>query len=173
LKTEKELNLLVDIAKLIRKYGPEPFESLAQSILSPQLSQDLSNILMQTSKVARAISEEKEKYKTKEESPILRSLLALKRKEPEKYRLLTNFHNGLVTKTLLPSLREIKEFASDCGLPEIRAESRQKAISPLVGSLAKLPYEQLAEKIKSIRKHGKEDRSLEGWTNIILDREGT
>lgn len=170
MKTQRELDLLVDLAKLLKKYGPEPFESLAASISSPEMAQHLSSILTQVAKTGRTIPKTKRKAEQKRGPSVPRSLTALESVEPEKYQLLMNFYTKLIRKTVLSSLRDIKEFAIDCGLPEVRAKSRQKAISPLIGSLVKLPNEQLIAKIQSLKKYDLGDRSLEGWSDLILDK---
>jgi hypothetical protein len=171
MKTQRELDLLVDLAKLLRKYGPEPFESLAASISTPEMTQHISVLLTQVAKIGRNIPKTKRKVRPKEKPSIPRSLTALRSVEPEKYKLLMNFHNDLIGKTVLPTLRDIKEFAIDCGLPQVLGESRQRAISPLIGSLTKLAIKQLMAKIGSLKKYDMGDRSLEGWSNIILSRQ--
>lgn len=169
--TEPELDLLVDLAKLLKKYGPEPFELLAQSISSPEMTQHLSSTLIQVAKTARTIPKTKREPRLKKEPSIPKSLTSLKSVEPEKYQLLMNFYTDLNARAVLKSLRDIKEFAMECGLPELHAKSRQKAIGPLISSLVKFPNEQLIRKLQSIKKHDAGDRSLEGWTNIILNRQ--
>lgn len=171
MRTQRDLDLLVDIAKLLKKYGPEPFESLAESILSPEMAQNLSRILTQVAKIARTIPKTEIQTKPKQEPSIPMSLTALKNTEPEKYQLLMIFNTDLIAKKFLPSLRDIKEFAIECGLPKVRAKSRQKAISPLITSLIKSSTEQLRVQIQSLKKYEISDRSLEGWSNIILNRQ--
>ncbi len=171
MRTQRELDLLVDLAKLLKKYGPETFESLAESISSPEMTQHLTRTLTQVAKIGRTIPKTKRETGLKQEPSVPRSLITLKSAELEKYQLLMNFYTDLTAKTVLPSLRDIKEFAIDCGLPEVRAKSRQKAISPLISSLFKFSNEQLIAKIQSLKKYDTGDRSLEGWSNIILNRQ--
>lgn len=169
--TQPELDLLVDLAKLLKKYGPEPFELLAKSISSPEMTQHLSTSLIQVAKIARKTLKTKGPARSKQEPSIPKSLTSLKNIEPEKYQLLMNFYTDLTAKAVLPSLRDIKEFAVECGLPEPRAKSRQKAISPLINLLVQFPNAQLIAKIQSAKKYDTGDRSLEGWTSIILNRQ--
>ncbi len=171
MKTQRELDLLVDLAKMLKKYGPEPFELLAESIASPETTQHLSLILTQVAKIGRTIPKTKGKTVSKQGPLIPRALTTLKSTEPERYKILINFYNELIAKRVLPSLRDIKEFAMDCGLLEVRAKSRQKAISPLISSLIKFPNEQLIAKIQSLKMCDMDNRSLEGWSNLILNRQ--
>ena len=170
MRKQRELDLLVDIAKLLKKYGPLTFASLAKSITLPEMVQHLSGILTHVAKIGRTVSKTKKYSKTRQDVSIPKALITLKSADPEKYQLLMNLYNALVAKTVLPSLKNIKEFAMDCGLPEVRAKSRQKAISPLIGSLIKSLDELIIAKIQSLKKYDTGDRSLEGWSNIILNR---
>lgn len=169
--TQRDLALLIDLVKLLKKHGPDTFESLAESISSPEMIQHLSRTLTQIANVSRTIPKTKKEVELKQEQRIPKSLIILKNTEPEKHQILMSFYNDLIVKTVLPSMRDIKEFAMDCGLPEIRAKSRQKAISPLVGLLIKFSNEQLIAKIESLKKYDKGDRGLEGWSNIILGQQ--
>ena len=169
--TQPELDLLIDLAKLLKKHGTDTFESLAESISSPEMTQHLSRLLIQVAKVAQTIPKTKRETGLKQEPLIPRSLITLKSTEPEKYQPLMNFYDDLIAKTVLPSLRDIKEFAVDCGVSEIRAKSRQKAIGPLINSLLQFPNEELIPRIQSLKKHDTGDRSLEGWSDIILHRQ--
>ncbi|HIH36295.1 MAG TPA: hypothetical protein HA232_00070 [Methanocellales archaeon] len=169
--TQRELDLLVDLAKLLKKHGADIFESLAESISSPEMAQHLSGTLIQVAKTGRTIPKTKIEKRLKQEPSIPKSLTTLKSVEPEKYQLLMNFYSDLTEKAVLQSLRDIKEFAIGSGLPEVRAKSRQKAISPLISSLVKFPNEQLITKIQSAKKYDKSDRSLDGWSDIILNRQ--
>lgn len=172
MRTQQELDLLVDIAKLLKKYGPETFDSIAKLISSPEMTQQLPHILTQVAKIARTTPKTKREAGQKQRPSIPRSLINLESVYPEKYQLLMKFYTDLITKTVLPSLRDIKEFALECELPEVRAKSRQRAISPLISSLIKLPNEQLTAKIRLLKKYDADDRSLESWSNIILNRQG-
>ena len=169
--SQRELDLLIDLAKLLKKHGPDTFELLAELISSPEMTQHLSRVLTQVAKTAHAVSKTKREAGLTQEPRIPKSLITLKSTEPEKYHLLMNFHNDLTAKIVLSSLRDIKGFALDCGLPEIRAKSRQKAISSLISSLLGFSNEQLIARIQSLEKYGTGDRSLKGWSNIILNKQ--
>ncbi|MFH1774112.1 MAG: hypothetical protein ABH874_04035 [Methanobacteriota archaeon] len=171
MRKKQELDLLVDIVKLLKKYGPEPFELLAESISSPEMRQRLPLILTEVAKIARTIPKTTRETRPKQGQSIPRALITLEGVDLGKYQLLMNFYTDLVAKTVLPSLRDINEFARRLGLQEVRAKSRQKAISPLITSLIKFSTEELRVQIQSLKKYEIGDRSLEGWSNIILNRQ--
>lgn len=100
------------------------------------------------------------------------SLIELEKTDPEKSALLIKFYNGLMDKTFLPTLGDIRTFASNTELPPIKADARSRAIPPLVKALLPLPVDKLKTKLDSVMPMIiQDDRSLEGWANIILDKE--
>lgn len=180
MKAKSEIHLLTEIVKLLKRYGPETFERLAGEITSPQFSEQLGSILSRVAKAGQAaqIGRSEQKKQTKPvdseqfHSGLRSSLMQLRTTEPEKSVLLTRFYDSLVARTVLPTLREIRDFAADAGLPRLKATARDKAIGPLVKGLMGLPVDELRDKLASLKPVSREDdRSLEGWTNIILGRE--
>jgi hypothetical protein len=167
---ERELDLLIDLLKLQKKYGNETFASLAHYLLGSEPFGELSEMLVDVSEKAKAIPKEEKKLTPTQEQHIPKALVALKHSEPEKFELLFRFHNDLVARTVLPTLRDIKDLAEDLGLPEIRADSRQKAISPFITSLAAYQLDKIKARIQSIMRQQTGDRHLEDWAKIILNK---
>jgi hypothetical protein len=90
--------------------------------------------------------------------------------EPKRNVLLLQLYEDLMSKTLLPTLRDAKTFAQDNGLSVIKVTSREKAIVALVKAfllLSPASVENYFIKIQPVT--SKDDRSLEGWSNIILN----
>jgi hypothetical protein len=167
---ERELDLLIDLLKLLRKYGSESFESLANDLSSPEATEHLSRILAQVPRKVRAIYPSEKDRRRKQQYAVPKSLSILEKTDQPKFQILTEFYNNLVSKKILPSLSNIKQFAAEFGLPEVRVESRQKAINPLINALATFPYDKLKERINSVNIYEHGDRSLEGWGKIILKK---
>jgi hypothetical protein len=116
----------------------------------------------------------KESETAKERSPrdFRSSLVTVGKTEPEKSDLLVKFYDGLTAKTVLPTLRDIQAFVSDMGLPPLKATARDKAIVPLTKALLPLSLEVLKARLAEVKSvSNQDDRSLEGWSNIILDKE--
>lgn len=167
---ERELDLLIDLLKLRRKYGAKSFELLAKALSSPEMTKQLSEILANIPrKVKTPYVKKKSQRANKYKVP--KALVTLERVDPQKYELLLKFFSDLVAKTVLPSLGDIKYFAEELSLPEVRAKSRQKAISPFISSLALLPFDKIKSRFQSSGVYRTEDRSLEGWSKIILNKE--
>ncbi|MDQ3398292.1 MAG: hypothetical protein M3511_11095, partial [Deinococcota bacterium] len=100
------------------------------------------------------------------------SIFEIKEDEPEKSELLLKLYDDLLAKTALPSLRDIHEFLADTELPPLKATSRSKAIVPLIKTLMTLQMPDLRAKLSKIESLStQDDRSLEGWSNIILNKD--
>lgn len=174
MNNKPEFELLIDIAKLLKKYGPDTFESLAQNLSSPKFSELLGSILLAAAKATRKVQTKKAgTIETKRGSGSFRSsLIALEKKDHNKAELLVKFYDDLMSKAILPTLRDIQAFASDNGLPAVKATARDKAIVPFIKALLPLHFDELKSRLLKIRPvSSKDDRSLEGWSNIILDKE--
>jgi hypothetical protein len=168
---QSELDLLLDLAKLIKKYGPEPFESLAKSITTSDLQKRLTDLLSISSNIAKTTHVGSKKTTKRESANSLQNTLSvLKQTSPQKHELILNFYNAFQQKTILPTMRDVNYFIQDCGLPEIKGSTRQKAIGPLIKRLILLPTDQLSKHLNFPKTGTSGDRSLEGWTNIILNK---
>lgn len=166
------LDLLVDLAKLLRKYGPNTFEKLAAHIGTPEFTARLSDILTASSRTSRSVRTCKRHAKpTKPGASFRASLIDLEGMVPEKSSLLLQLYDGLLAKTLLPTLREMNGFLSDNGLAPLKATSRQKAIIPFVKFFLPLPLSQIKSYLARLHPTDTaDDRSLDGWSSVIFGR---
>ena len=64
----------------------------------------------------------------------------------------------------------MRVFAGDNGLEPVIATSREKAIMPLLKDLASQPLDRVKEIVQNITNESGEDRTLEGWAGVILDK---
>jgi hypothetical protein len=164
---KRELDLLVDIARLVKKYGPDAFEALAKSVASPEFSDRLSSILTSMSNAYRAQRQNGGHRKQTKDSRSF--LVELSKSDPDRGRPLLEFYDRLAAKSVLPALKELKDFASDVGLTHVTAANRNRAIAELVTEMSRLPAQELQEKLAALKcVPVRDDRSLEGWSKIIL-----
>lgn len=167
-----EAELLIELAKLLRKYGPQPFETISHALSDPSKTQELSSLLMGLAQISRSIPTRQKSEKSKGNRPAKAGLLqSIKTSDPTKYEILRAFHAELLNRTLLPTLRDLRFFASQCGLPELRGSSRQKAVAPLIEALSTLPMEEVNMRIRSIKESKQDEQELAGWSRLILDRQ--
>jgi len=164
----KEFELLSDLAKLIKKYGPITFEDLAHDLANPIFIERLTEILKTTAKVARDTRTVKKHSDNFQRLDFRSSLVRLN--DTEKGVLLTDLYDRLRSKELLPTLKEMQNFALDNGLSFIKATSREKAIIPFVKQFIPMLVQDAREYIKRIQPKAFHDEKLEGWSDIIFGK---
>ncbi len=164
--SERELALLGDLARLIQKYGPGTFKSLAASLADPEWSARLAAIL---DAVAEAAPQQRTtRGSTRSRSTSDRVSAQLQHLDTERFTLLRPIAEKLVTGEFLPRLKDVAEFASIAGFPALRAKSRGDAIVALVRNMATMPLDELNKLVQEIGvSTGQDQRSLAGWNRII------
>lgn len=169
----RDTDLLIDIARLLKKYGPEPFDALSQRLKDGRFLHDLTALLDASAQIGRRAERPiGAKPKTPRHTTRLEEMLArCEIDNPEKAAALRQVREKLASKALLPSLRDICNFADDNGLPIITAKSRDKAVGLLILAMAALPTERVTSLLaRSSPTGSKGERSLEGWTDVILGK---
>ena len=170
--TQQQIELLVDLAKLFEKHGTESFERLADSLSSPEVTRAWVAFLRKGSLAAQ---ESGYRRNSKQKPQSLRSakaeLESIRYEAPEKYETLSDFYDALLSKTVLPTLRDIRFFAEDNDLPEVKSSSRERALSPLVKSLIPLSVDEMNLIVKELRySSGEAFNDLSGWSEIIMGK---
>ncbi len=168
-----EFELLEEIARLLTKYGPETFAALAKELSSPAFSEQLATVLAAVAEAGRqAQSQQTHRPEAPSGAAKLRSLLIdLEKSEPEKARLLLGFHDDLMGKRLLPAVRDLQVFTVGIDPASPPPTGRKKLVESLIRQLLPMPAEKVRAIIASVQLMSPEDRSLAGWTKLILDRD--
>jgi hypothetical protein len=158
--------LILDLAKLLKKHGADSLKELADYLKEPSNSEDLRLIL----ESALSLNTKVVKKTAKKEKSIIKppkALEELRTSDPAKYNLLNQLYEKLVCKELLPTLRDVNFFREDIGLAQSKAKSHNKSIPALINDLAKLSVEQLA-KIEMKTPHAA--KGLQEWSDLILNK---
>lgn len=168
--------LLHDLAGLVRKHGPDTFSDLVRFLRDPDAVEELVRILEAAETAGRrARVGGPRTVKTHGKAPTggTRKLLSqLGSAEPEKAQMLSGLYEALLAKQALPTLADIRRFAKDNGLPDVTVTAREKAISSLLRNLSSRPTDDIRSILRRVRvavTGG--DRSLEGWTGVILGKD--
>lgn len=169
-----EFELLQDLAKLLRKHGPDAFEKLGQQLEKPEFIERLRLILLAGTSAAR----QSRRLASHLPSPARSlhdyrlSLLDHEQLGAEKSALLVRLYDDSMAKKLLPTMRELRTFAESLGLQIPKALVRPKAIVEIVEGLRHRPLEALRSILSQLPPAKTvADRSLENWTRIIFDKE--
>jgi hypothetical protein len=171
---QQDICLLQDLVKLLKKYGPDSFVRLANIVSSPETMQDIGNMLGQLGRIVE-VDRKINTAKLKGNATSARDILAsLKETEHEKYNLLMEFFDDFQIAMVLPTMREIREFADNYNFSTVKQTSRQRAINPIMKELSLLPLAEVRLITQSLAKSemNDKDRDLEGWSNIILNKDG-
>lgn len=170
----RELDLLVDLAGLLRKHGPEPFESLSASLASPEYSHKLADLLAETARVGRKTgTKDRPSGGRRRAEPVRKFLESLRSTQPDKYEVLAILHEELTNGAVLPSVRDMRQFAEGLQLPDLRATSRERAIGQLIRSLSSLSAEEIRRGAQRLPRSRLGESSLKGWSDIILHGRST
>ncbi len=171
MKEDRELDLLVDLSKLLRKYGPDLFDQLAEQLSTPEFINRLAELLSRTARVARTAPTNR-RAKSPSQNEFRASLVALADSEPERGALLLRLYDELMAKTILPTMENLRGFAAKAGLNPLEMRSRPQAVVALVVELRGRSLTELNALVADLNTTGgQHDRSLENWTRIILDNE--
>lgn len=168
-KGNRELELLIEISSLLKKYGVDTFSGLAKYLSSPENIESVIDLLIQSGNVYKKA----QKKGFKEELNTRIFIDRLKLEYPEKYRILDQLIQDLENKVLLPKLIYLQEFGTELGISKTKLKSIKSSISEIIVYLSKLPVNELRAQIKEIEKIKDSDRSLHGWSEIILKNNKT
>ncbi len=168
--------LLKDLALLVKKYGPTVFSDLAAFLKNPETVAEFVVILEAAETAGRkaraADSDATPPWEKGAKGRVQRLLSDLAKDQAEKARILSVLYEALAAKRALPTARELGNFAVDNGLKAVTARSRDEAINSFLRDLAGRPIEDIRSILGHIQMAGTSDnRSLEGWTDIILGKE--
>src|SRR5713101_5858047 len=125
---DKEAALLADITRLRKKYGSSTFKSLAEFLSKPDFAEQVARVLNAMEVATPSKGQSKA-------SPLATQLTGIRDSDPQKYELVRRFKEDLEMGDLLPTLKDMKRFATENGLDNISSESRAKAIPSLVRQL--------------------------------------
>ena len=170
----REFDLLVDLSKLLKKYGPEVFDQLAKQLSAPEFAERLTKLLSGAARIMPAVPATRPSSRPKPPSQkeVRSSLVALGDTDPERGALLVRLYDELMAKTVLPTTQDLRSFAARAGIGSLEIRSRPQAVVTLLEDLRGRPLEELTTLVADLNTAtGQDDRSLENWTRIILDKE--
>ena len=105
---------------------------------------------------------------------VLRELML---SDPEKHALVAEIRLELVSGTILPSMGDLRGFATIHDLSIGNASSRTAAIPPFLRSLSQLSMAEISSLRDSVIRPNADDRSLDKWRDVIVrplpDRPGS
>ena len=160
--------MLDALDRLIARYGPRPVTRLAELIRDPQQAKDLAAAL--ESAAARA-SQRKSRAKSHRTDRVGMAVLNdLRMSDPRKHAIVAEIRHQLISRSILPSMDELRRFARMHDISIGKASSRNAAIAPLLRSLSQLSTPEIELLRDSVIQSEVNDRSLDKWRDVIVRR---
>jgi len=163
--------LLADLAKLLRKYGSDTFDELSKALSDREFVERLSSLLATSSGAAKKSGLSRRPRKQQIPGTADKILSHLQQSAPEKYTLLKPLHDQAKAGTILATLSDVRHFARECGLRDLKAASRGNALVELMRLLQTLPVKDIETCLSKAEHYASADRDLAGWSRLILDKE--
>ena len=168
--SQKELDLLVDIQKLMRKHGEDTFISLSNNLNSS----DFIESIKQLGKSAPAIKETNrdKKIKTNYQDKLDKVIFNLNKKDSGKHNILTILIKDLENKKYFQSLKEFSSYLNEAGIYQSKITTWVQGKYILINYLSEKNISYIKSCIEYLEdeKSGKE-RSLDAWSDIILNED--
>ena len=161
---QNDIKVIAELNRIVERYGSDSVTRLANLIRDPKRADELATVL-------EIVAAQNVKPTPKVRNPGNAGtavLNDLKDKDPQKYTVLADFRERLVSGSILRSLSEVKQFAMLNGLSIGKATSRNATISPLLRSLSELETPAIVALSDSLIDVGGDARSLDRWWEVIV-----
>lgn len=164
-----EEKLTVDLARLVRRHGPETFESLANLLRNPEEVAKLASVLEGVLAMPRPTSSAG--ARGPRPMPGAQLLEEVGKRDPALHELLLSIRDKLASGEMFRSISDLRRFADENGIPLRSADSRMRAIVPILRFLASLSLDEAKAAIQPYEHP--DDRSLARWSEVIMRGETT
>jgi hypothetical protein len=165
--------LLLDLVKLLRKYGPDELEAAARLTESRDFAEQIARVLRTTASAGRSL-EKAEPRPSKGAAPRAASedlekvIGELAGSDPEKLRLLGRARDVLARGGALPPPSSTRAFAHVVGASPLAGRTRFDVAVSLLQSLTQLPVDELESAVRKLEAPPERGSTLRGWAGIIL-----
>jgi alanyl-tRNA synthetase len=164
---ESNKDLLIDLARLVKKHPPEEWESVINWFKDEERREKLLAIIQELAGVSKKIHD---KSRRKRNIPGIAYLLdEVRQIDPQKAELLRQFWNKLRSREVLPTFSTMRMFAEAAGLPIISAKKREQAVNELMRQFMNLPYDEIQDTLqKALIARSNFGEDYGRWVDLIL-----
>jgi hypothetical protein len=154
--SDRALELLGDLARLLRKYGPDEFEHLASLLVDPKFAGTLESVLRSVAKATP---------KSKEKDASVHQVQLDREQDPLVARILER----LMDKRAYPHVQDLEDEGRRLGvhIPESGFKARKDAIDSILGLIRGQSAEEVAQTLERL-KMPEQRGSLQEWSCIIM-----
>lgn len=167
--TETETKLLIELSKLINKYGEKTFYTLAKNLKDPKFLSSIETL----SEVASTLKKTRKKSggKTDYNKKIKEKIESFSSSNTEKYRLLKEISLGIDSKNYFKTLKDFANFMNDQGVLDKKIRSRPQGKYLFFSHIINRDQSQIKEILSQVQStKDLNDRSLDAWSEVILSK---
>lgn len=166
----RKFDLLVDLAKLLKKYGKETFIELALVLDDKFFIEKIEQVLKKMPSNGKKNSSRDAEVVVKKKRETTRDALdRLAATDPEKADLLREVFASIQQRTLMPNLRDLRAYLSHRGIEASSTTSRESLARVFFKNSIELSNTGLRELLDSrVLEDAADDRALGAWGKVIL-----
>jgi len=169
---KKSIELFEELVRLWGKYGKASFSELSDLLKEEdfiKINIDILSRLPRTMK-SRKISRSVQGKNTAER--LTQRIDSIQIKNPEKAEILTFLYQRLLSKEILPTLKQLNNYMFDHHFSNVISSRRDQAITRLMNVLLDMDVYELQKIRDAIPQTPIDDQqSLEKWSNIITRKD--
>ena len=166
-------DLLSDLARLLRRYGPDEFAHFAAALKDDAFCRELGETFSKLAAIRVPQKASVGKKQTSESSKHSQILAELQVNDPEKFGILDEFRRGVLARRLMPEASQLREFALQCGIKSPSRTTRERATNQLLRFLIGLSINELRTRLANIPQKRDSGEEYRRWVNFILRSDST
>lgn len=164
---KRELDLLFEISKLLKKYGEETFNNLVNNLKDKSFVSSIEVLAKSAPKIKTPTR--KTKARTDYSKNLSNVFSELEKNDIEKFELLSEFAKKIDAKNCFSTLKEFSVYLNKTGIYHKKVQTWMHGKFILMSYFSKQTLSEVKHGINRINElQHEEDRSLDAWSNVIL-----
>jgi hypothetical protein len=170
-KKDAELELAVELARLMRRFGPQVFEDLVHLLERPDFTTNLANALRGVARTQRKHKAPAQVRTSQSKAILPQAVSALRGTSPDKFEAIQSFFFDAINPRVITSAR-LSDLAAQLRITAGKSiTDRHGIVAGIIDKMLHLPVEEIRNYAHQARRQQHReslDRSLAGWTDVIL-----
>lgn len=167
MKEDEDLNLLIDLIKLRKKYGSRRFDQLTERLSDPMF---ITSLMEVTKKIPEIQYEHGTAKRRTSHSLSLDELIEKIKVDPAKKQCLLELLAILMNPLKFRMLGDVRTFLSENEIGETTGRTRREILTFAIERLKEFPLEKLQVIVDIAKKEPDHGSDLQEWANIIMGK---